>query len=151
MSRLIVCAGVVFLASGLAETSGAEGKDKEPWSKAVAKPFQGRWTTSRDFKGDDGKVRRRRLDLEFAGGTLTFTTFDGDDKAGQSYELDVTGVEHGEGASRFVLALRGKGRGSVVYYAFQGGKLVLVGNGPPSRPIESFPLSGEFKRLEAAK
>jgi hypothetical protein len=151
MVRRILCAVVVSLASGLAGAAGAEGKDKEPWSEAVARPFQGRWTTNRDFKGGDGKLRRRRLDLEFAGSRLTFTTFDGGDTVGHSYDLVVTGVEHAEGASRFVLTAGGKGRGSVVYYAFQDGKLVLVGRCPPHRPIESFPLSGEFNRVEPAK
>jgi hypothetical protein len=147
MLRGLLCAGLVV---GLAfsPTRGLQAGDKS-WEEAEAQKLQGRWTLSRERKSEEGKVRRYRLELEFTDGKLKLGTVEEGGGKDKLPELSVLRVEQAEGASRLVLSARGLEKGSVVYYAFYGDKLILVGNCPGTRPFEGFPLSGEFKREES--
>jgi hypothetical protein len=126
--------------------SGLRADDKKAWEEAELKKLAGRWTTVREEKAD-GKARRRRLDLEFAGGELKVFVFDENDaKIWEGPPLKVIGAELvGRGLTGRLNLDKGE-----VYYDFVGEKLIVVGGIGP-RPWEGFQLSGEYRRGEKPK
>jgi hypothetical protein len=141
----------VFLGCALAAaTWPAAGQEKKPddkkaWQEAELKKLAGRWTTSREEKADQDKIRRRRVDLEFADGLLKVFIFDEKDvEPWKGPPLKVIGVERDEDARS---TSRLKLERAEVYYDFVGEKMILVG-AIGHRPFEGFKLSGEYKRVE---
>ena len=111
--------------------------DQTTRQDAVLKQLAGRWTTLREEKDDQGKISRRRVDLEFVDGKLKVFFFDEKGVEDRAGSLKVISVESVEGASRLNLD-NGK-----VYYDFVGEKLIVIGwPAPWSLP----PISGEYKR-----
>ena len=148
MFRLL--AAVMFLGCMLSSaTCPAAGQDKKPddekaWQVPELKKFQGRWTAFREEKEQE-TIRRRWVDLEFAGGEMKVFILDENRKlVWEGPPLKVAGVERGESLGR---AARLKLEREGVYYDFVGEKLILVG-GIGHRPFEGFMLSGEYKRVE---
>jgi hypothetical protein len=130
----------------------AEGE--KSWQEAEVKKLGGRWTTVREEKIAKEKVRRRRVDLEFADGKLTVFLFNEKDAQIFDDHLKVIGVEEVKGlglGSIARLKLGGnESQKAEVYYDFVGEKLILIGR-IGWRPWEGFPLSGEYKRAEKPK
>jgi len=73
------------------------GNDQTTRQDAVLKQLAGRWTTLREEKDDQGKISRRRVDLEFVDGKLKVFFFDKKDIEGQAGSLRVISVESVEG------------------------------------------------------
>jgi len=141
----------VFLGCTLAAAAwpaaGQEKKpdDKKAWQEGELKKLEGRWTTVREEKTDQDKIRRRRVDLEFAGGSLK--VFIVDEKDAQPWSgppLKVIGVERDEALGS---ASRLKLERAQVYYDFVGENLIIVG-GIGHRPFEGLMLSGEYRRVD---
>jgi hypothetical protein len=152
MLRLFLYLGL-FAGLILDPTRAVRADDKEAWHEAETKKLRGWWTTSRERKIDKDKVRRSQLSLEFTDGKVTLLlTEEGAKGKGSEFQLTVVRLEQAEGARRLVLSAgKGEGGSSVVYYAFQDDKLILVGNCPLRRPFEGASLSGEYKRTEKGK
>jgi hypothetical protein len=93
------------------------------------------------------KVRHSQLILEFRNDELTLCTKE-DGKKGNQFTLNVNGIEEGKNASSLVLS-HGESK-FVIYYDFQGERLILVGN-LLNRPFEGVSLSGEYQRAEEHK
>ena len=144
MLGCLMCVGVLMVGPFCA----LQADDKKTWQEGELKKLEGRWTTVREEKTDQGKNRRRRVDVEYVGGNLKVFIFD--KKAAPPWEesLKVIGVEQSGGrglASRLNLE-----RQEEIYYDFVGKNLILVG-GIGHRPFEGFKLSGEYKRVEKPK
>jgi hypothetical protein len=138
--------GLVLFYDGSVKTLTAKEFDKPPAQESELAQFRGRWSTSREMKEGE-KVRHSQLVLEFRGGELTFYTEEGG-KKGNQFTLKVIRVEQGRDVSNLVL---GHSESKyVVYYDFQGERMILVGR-LLNRPFEGFSLSGEYKRVEEAK
>jgi hypothetical protein len=157
MFRLSATAAVFLgyvLSAATCPATGQEKKpeDKKAWQENKLKKFQGRWTTVRDVKADKGKIRRQRVDLEFADGDLkvylkVFT--DGEKEDSWDGSIKVMGVEQVGMDSRLILG-DGKQKKAEIHYDFVGERLILVGR-IGTRPWEGFRLSGEYKRVEKPK
>ena len=62
-------------------TSSATGPiiradNEQSWQQSELQKLQGRWTTLREEKSDQGKSRRQWVELEFAGGGLKILILD---------------------------------------------------------------------------
>jgi hypothetical protein len=126
--------------------------DKKPWEEAEFKKLSGRWTTFREEKTGQDKIRRSRVDLEFAGGKLKVFILDqtGARTRKSQDEIKVLGAEEIKGlglGSIARLILGNERQKAEVYYDFVGDRLILVGR-IGFRPWEGFHLSGEYKRAE---
>ena len=53
----------LFMAPTLFPNPGLRADEKETWQKAELKKLEGRWTTVREEKTDQGKIRRSRVEL----------------------------------------------------------------------------------------
>ena len=130
-------------------TSSATGQiiranNKQSWQQSELQKLQGRWTTLREDKCDQGKSRRQWVELEFADGGLKIHVLDENRNQTWSNSLDVIGVDRIGPVSRLILGF-GEQRKAEIYYDFAGGKMILVGRIIP-RPFEGFSLSGEYQR-----
>jgi hypothetical protein len=124
-----------------ADDKTADGK--KAWQAAELEKLAGRWTAVREEQIDPGKTRRRRVDLEFAGGELRVSLSDEDGKPVWDGSLAVTGVEPSREREWLPLVLRFDK--ALAYYDLDGERLVVVGRVWP-RPWEGLVLSGEYKR-----
>jgi hypothetical protein len=130
-------------------------QEQKTWQEGELKKLEGRWTTLREEKTDQDKIRRRRVEVEVAGRNLqVFILDENDARPWEGPPLKVIGIERGaDFASSSLLKLDPRPlstRVAEVYYDFVGEKLILVG-GLGHRPFEGFRLSGEYKRLEKPK
>ena len=130
-------------------TSSATGQiiranSKQSWQQSELQKLQGRWTTFREEKTDEGKLRRQWVELEFADGGLKVLILDENRNQSWSNSLRVIGVERVGPVSRLNLG-SGEQRKAEIYYDFTGDKMTLVGRIIP-RPFEGFSLSGEYQR-----
>jgi hypothetical protein len=113
--------------------------DQKAWQQAELKKLTGRWTTVREENAGKDKIRRTRVDLEFAAGKLSVTI------DGARYSApEMVFVKQDRGPARLDLGT------NPIYYSFVGEKLIVVGR-ILNRPFEGFDLSGDYKRPEAAK
>jgi hypothetical protein len=144
MLRCTLLAGLLaVLASGPSADLRAEDKkanDKKAWQEAELKKLAGRWTSVREEKTGPDTTRTRRVDLEFAGGELSVSTFDDKGKREWDGSLKVVGV--GPNLLTFERA--------EAHYDLIDGRLVVVGR-IGYRPWEGFALSGEYRRAAKAK
>ena len=141
MLGCLMCVGVLMVGPFCA----LQADDKKTWQEGELKKLEGRWTTVREEKTDQGKNRRRRVDVEFVGGNLKVYIFDKKDARPWEGSLKVTGVERA--GSRGLASRLNLERQEEVYYGFVGENLILVG-GIGHRPFEGFKVSGEYKRAE---
>ena len=130
-------------------TSSATGENiradnEQSWQQSELQKLQGRWTTLREEKSDQGKSRRQWVELEFAGGGLKILILDENRRQTWSNSLRVIGVERVGPVSRLILG-SGEQKKAEVYLDFIGDKMTLVGRIIP-RPFEGFSLSGEYQR-----
>ena len=144
MLRCLICVSVLMIGPVCA----VQTNDKKTWQEGELKKLEGRWTTVREEKSDQGEIRRRRVDVEYVGGNLKVFIFD--KKAAPPWEesLKVSGVE--QSGSRGLASRLNLERQEEIYYDFVGENLILVG-GIGHRPFEGFKLSGEYKRAEKPK
>jgi hypothetical protein len=148
-ATVAVFLGCVFSAATCPATGQVLlAEDKNTWQEAELKKLQGRWTTFREEKTHEDKIRRRRVDLEFADGELRVLVFDEKDAKIWDGRLKVISVERVTGGLGMTPRLNlDKGE---VHYDFVGDKMIVVGRIGP-RPWEGFPLSGEYQRAEQPK
>ena len=128
--------------------------DQKSWHENEFKKLEGCWTTFREENAGADKIRRSRVDLEFAEGKLRVFLFDEKGAKQWDGEIKMISAEEIKGiglGSISRLNLRGNETQKVeVYYAFVGDKLILVGR-IGFRPWEGFHVSGEYKRAEKPK
>jgi hypothetical protein len=145
MLRYAVC--VVLLGSAWANwIPTIRADDQQPAQGLPLERSHGRWSTSRERREGE-RVRRSQLTLEFRNDELTLCAKE-DGKKGNQFILKVNGIEEGKNASSLLLSHGGSKY--VIYYDFQGERLILVGN-LLNRPFEGFSLSGECQRAEEHK
>src|SRR5262245_31240967 len=153
MPRFLFCVGLFAVLPACLSRPLAAG-EKPTWQEAQLKKLSGRWTTVREETAGPDKVRRTRVDLEFADGKIKLFLFN--EKGGMIFdgELRVIGVEEIKGVGLGPVSRLKLGGNELqkaeVHYDFVGEKLILVGR-IGWRPYEGFALSGEYQRPEKAK
>ncbi|MGE0609609.1 MAG: hypothetical protein AB7O62_21135 [Pirellulales bacterium] len=152
----------VGLALGLALVSarGSRAEEPESWESGQLKKLAGEWVSAREHKSSAG-VRRYDRYLEFVEGKMYMCVAEEGKPKSPGFTLTLIRVEQVEGAARLYLsadkddagALEAKDnrRASLVYFAVDGEKLIVVGNCPRVRPFEGGSLSGEYHRVEQPK
>jgi len=138
------CVLSVLTSSAIGQIIPAD--DEQSWQQSELQKLQGRWTTLREEKTDEGKLRRQWVELEFAGDGLKIQILDENRNQTWSNSLRVLGVEQVGPVSRLILG-SGEQKKAEIYYDFAGDKIALVGRIIP-RPFEGFSLSGEYSRRQ---
>jgi hypothetical protein len=127
--------------------AGLHADEKKAWQDEHFKRLAGRWTTVREEKTDQGKIKQTRVALEFVGVGVNVSIFK-DEKTEKPWYgyLKITSIDReGTRLSSSTLKLD-KG---TLFCDFVGEKLILVG-GISQRPYEGFMFSGEYQRAKSA-
>jgi hypothetical protein len=152
----MLCAGLL-VGLDLVPARTLRAEEPEVWQAAQLEKLKGQWVSAREQKSSAG-VRRYDRFLRFTDGKLSLCVAEEGMEKSPGFVLTLVRVEQAEGAARLCLSAEtnftgefeaiDKRRASLVYYAFDGDKLIVVGNCPRVRPFESGPLSGEYHRVE---
>jgi hypothetical protein len=165
MSRRCFCPGLVclrLLCTGLlvglvlVPTRTSRAEEPEAWQSAQLGKLKGEWVSARERKLTTG-VRRYDRYLEFTDGKLYLCVAEEGKEKSLGFTLTLVRIEQADRAARLYLSAHKNDTGtleakdnpkaSLVYFAIEGDKLIVVGNCPGVRPFEGGSLSGEYHRV----